>query len=130
MFEKFFIPFLHSTSNFQQFERKDEPQSCSNSEIIYSNKRAYFNCLKDCVSGHPRPNIVLLKSASSTFLPITSSICETLNWKKFLLVRYDIVGLCLKTMNADDKYSCYRRKIFLHVNQFRTPLGTQFLDQS
>ena len=45
---QFFITFLESTLNFEYFEvgkkkRKKEPHSSSISEVIQSERRAYFN---------------------------------------------------------------------------------------
>ena len=40
---QFFIAFLESTLNFEDFEIKNEPHSSSISEVIDSERRAYLN---------------------------------------------------------------------------------------
>ena len=42
-FSQFFIAFLESTSNFEHFEKKDEPHSSSIYEVTDSERRAYLN---------------------------------------------------------------------------------------
>ena len=40
---EFFIAFLELTSDFEHFEKEDEPQSLSISESMDSEKRVYLN---------------------------------------------------------------------------------------
>ena len=66
--------------------------------------------LKRPVSEHPSTvNIVkgsqtLVKSAWEQFYDIFSSLWGKLIWKMFLLVIWDILGLFVKILIADDKY--------------------------
>ena len=39
----FFIAFLESSLNFQQFEKKDEPHGQSIPEVIHSKESVYFH---------------------------------------------------------------------------------------
>ena len=45
-FLSFFIAFLKSTSNFQHFEKEDQIQSSTISDIIDSERSSYLNTLK------------------------------------------------------------------------------------
>ena len=45
-FLSFFIAFLKSTSNFQHFEKEDQVQSSTISDIIDFKRSSYLNALK------------------------------------------------------------------------------------
>ena len=42
-FSPFFIAFLESSSNFQQFEQKDEPHGANIPDVIHSERRIYLH---------------------------------------------------------------------------------------
>ena len=58
--DSFIIELVESTSNFQHFGEKDEPQSFNNSEVTDSEKAWLLKCLKDCASGHPSAGVNVL----------------------------------------------------------------------
>ena len=54
----------------------------------------------------------LVKSARHHFYPVFLLTCDKLSWKKFLLVRPEILGLFVNTLTADGKYSHNNRENF------------------
>ena len=52
-FPQFFIAFVECTLNLEHIEKKNEPHSSSISEVIDSERRAYFKCIKGLVSENP-----------------------------------------------------------------------------
>ena len=109
IFYQIFIAFLECTSNFQQIEKKDEPQSSTNSKIIDSEKGWVFKSLKDCASGHP--SAVHVSTSDKHWhhcYPVLSSVSNILDWKVSLLVISEMLKVFVDAMTSNSKYSCYK----------------------
>ena len=80
MFSPHFLAILESISNFEQFEKKLQPHSLSNSEIIHSKKWDYLNSQQ-----------VLFQNTfrQSTFwrVPNTAEVCS----RSLLSISYNIL---------------------------------------
>ena len=63
----------------------------------------------------------MLKLARHHYYPLFSSIRGKLNWKKSPSVWYEILGLFVNALTADDKYSGSNMQNLL--KQFQTPLS-------
>ena len=74
-------------------------------------KRTFFRTLFS--SERANGSRTLLKSAQWQFCPIVSSFWDKLSWKTSLWIRFEILGLFVKTVTTSDKYSRHKWENFL-----------------
>ena len=87
----------------------------------------YFS-KKSCFDGpfdkqHGKRAQALLKSVSEHLYHINRLLPRQLSWKKSLLLSFQILGLLVNTLAADDKYPV------LYRDNFTVPIRMQLLNQ-
>ena len=113
-FSEFFAAFLKFQLNFEYFEVKYNPHrfcileitDCENMvrEMSKTSRfRGPFN------KQHCNPSEAPLNSASQHLYPIHWSLPSQLNWKKSLLLKWQMLGLFLNTLATDEKYPLLKR---------------------
>ena len=133
-FSLFFIAVLRCAWNLEHFEYKVEYFSLIISRNNILRKSWLLKRLKDLASEHHSVNNALngfqtlMKSPGHYYYLIFPWIWEILNWKKSLLVWFDILRLFVNSSTADNKYS----RCNLHIlTQIQTQLSLKqktFLD--
>ena len=110
----YFTAFLKSRLNFEYFETKYDPHRFCILEIAdienvvrEMSKMSRFRGTFD--KQHGKPSEALLKSASQHFYPIHWSLKSQLSWKKSLLLTWQMLGLFLTRLAADEKYPLLKR---------------------
>ena len=99
-FSQFLAAFWKSKLNFEQFEKKDDPQDDKQ---------------------HVKPAQARLKSASQHFYHIHWSLTRKLSWKNSLLYTCLILGLLVNTLAADEKYPHLNRHNLRIPSQMQLP---------
>ena len=113
-FCEFFTEFFKYTSNFEHFDKKDDPyRFCisgitdSENVIIQMYKNSRFRGPLE--KKHGKRAEPLSKSASQHVHHIHWSLPRQLSWKKSLFLTYQILGLVVNTLPVDETYPVLNR---------------------
>ena len=120
-FCEFFTESFKYTSNFEHFDKKDDPHRFSISGItdsenviiqMYKNSRFRGPLEKK----HGKRAEPLSKSASQHVHHIHWSLPRQLSWKKSLFLTYQILGLVVNTLPVDETYPVLNRdNLTIHI---------------
>ena len=113
-FSQFSAAFLKFKLNFEYFETKydthrfciSEVADCKN-VVKEMSKKSRFRGPFD--KQHGKPSKAVLKSALQDLYSIDWSLASQLSWKKSLLLTWQMLGLFLNILPADEKYPLLKR---------------------
>ena len=113
-FSQFFAAFPKSRINFEHFEKKVDPHTFCIFEITDSENVAWEmsenSGFRGCLyKQYSKSTQVLLNSASQHFYHNCWPLARKLSWKKSLLLTWNILGLLVHTLAANDKYHILNR---------------------
>ena len=127
-FSASFTAFFKFRLNFDHSAKKDDLKSFCFSEITDSENVVREISKKSRCSGsfdkqHGKREQALLKSASQHLYHIHQSLPRKLSWKRSLCLTWEILGLVVKTLAADEKY------LVLHNDNLTIPIQMQLSEK-